>query len=486
MRSGQEYTAGLADGRQVYLDGTRVEDVTTHPAFARQIGVIADVYDSVAADAGSVYVDPETGERLSGMWRIPRSAADLTTRRAVHEQWAAPTFGLMGRTPDHVASLLCAFAGSADVFGRGGERYARNVVDFYERARREDLYVAYTIVPPQVDRSKPAHQQPEPFLYAGAAEARDDGIVVRGAQMIGTGAVMADWLLLTYVVPLQHGDEDYAISCVMPMNTPGLRIYPRRPYSTIATSEFDYPLSSRFDEVDSLVVFDDVVVPWEHVFVYRDVGITRDQFVATGAHLMANFQALSRFCVKLRFACGLAMRLAEVHGIDRLPPVQGQLGGGVATIASQLEGMVRAAETTPSMRGAMAVPSQQFVYTGMSLQRQLAGDLIRWLRELAGGSFIAVPSSEHAFTSPDTANDTARYYKSANTSAVDRVQLLKLMWDFVGTEFAGRQQQYEMFYSAAQHVSDARVFHAYDWEAGRTMVEDCLKGTVRSVAAPSA
>src|SRR5690606_15732820 len=112
-------------------------------------------------------------------------------------------------------------------------------------------------------------------------------------------------------------------------------------------------------------------VPWEHVFVYRDVGITRDQFTKTGAHLMANFQALSRFGVKLRFACGLAMRLAELHGIDRLPPVQGQLGGGVATIASQLEAIVVAAETTPRITETLAIPNQQFVYTGMSLQRQL-------------------------------------------------------------------------------------------------------------------
>lgn len=477
MRTGAEYLASLSDGREVYLDGQRVDDVTTHPAFAGPIATIAGIYDEVAADPGYAYEDPATGERYSGMWRIPRSSADLTARRRMHEMWARPSCGLMGRTPDHVASLLSAFTASKDVFARGGERYADNVVRFYERARREDLYVAYAIVPPQVDRSKPAHQQPEPFLYAGAAEEREDGIVIRGAQMIGTSAAMADWLLLTYVVPLQDGDEDYAISCVMPMNAPGLRIYPRRPYTTIANSEFDYPLSSRFDEFDSLVVFDDVFVPWEHVFVYRDVGITRDQFTKTGAHLMANFQALSRFGVKLRFACGLAMRLAELHGIDRLPPVQGQLGGGVATIASQLEAIVVAAETTPRITETLAIPNQQFVYTGMSLQRQLVVDLMRWLRELAGGSFIAVPSSEEVFTAPETALHTERYYKSATASAYERVRLLKLMWDFVGTEFAGRQLQYEMFYSAAQHVSDARVFHAYDWDAGRELVDGLLSRT---------
>lgn len=476
MRTGDDYIQGLVDGRAIYLDGEPVDDVTTHAAFAQAIRVIADTYDRARDSDDQWDTDEATGERVNKMWRIPRSSEDLRARRHAHEFWADASFGLMGRTPDHVASLLSAFAGSKDIFARHGrQQFADNVVRYYERARREELYVAYVIVPPQVDRSKPAHQQPEPLLYAGVKEERDDGIVIKGAQMIGTSAVMADELLLTYIVPLQPGDEDYAISVVVPMNAEGLRIYPRRPYSTIADSQFDYPLSSRFDEVDSLVVFDDVFVPWERVFVYRDVNLTRDQFYATGAHLLANFQALCRFNVKLAFACGLAMRLAKLHNIDRLPPVQGQLGHGVATIASGLEAIVLAGEANPVSIGGISAPSPKFVYTGMSLQRQEVVDLMRWLRELAGGSFIAVPSSEKSFFAEETAEHTRRYYRSATATADERVKLLKLMWDFVGTEFAGRQLQYEMFYSAAQHVSDARIFHSYDWDRGMALVDRCLE-----------
>lgn len=474
MRSGEDYVAGLVDGRSVYLDGERVDDVTRHPAFSRAIQVIAETYDRASDEEPDTFEDPETGQRYSGMWRIPRSADDLAARRRTHEFWSKPNFGLMGRTPDHVASLLSAFAGSRDVFARGGEQFGDNVVRFYEKARREDLYVAYVIVPPQVDRSKPAHKQPEEFLYVGAADEREDGIVLRGAQMIGTAAIMADYLLVTYIVPLQQGDEAYAISAVVPMNAENLRLYPRRPYSLIANSTFDYPLSSRFDEFDSLVVFDDVFVPWEDVFVYRNVDLVRDQFYATGAHLMANFQALSRFNVKLSFAAGLAMKLARLHSIDSLPPVQGLLGHGVATIASELEGLVVAAEKDPLMKNGMAWPNPKYVYTGMSLQRQHVVDLMRELRELGGGSFIAVPSSEKSFTSPETAEHTNRYYRSATASAEERVRLLKLLWDFIGTEFAGRQLQYEMFYSAAQHISDARVFRSFDWEAGVDLVDEAL------------
>ena len=476
MRSGTDYMENLNDGRAVYLDGELVQDVTTHPALSEAIGVIAETYerarDPSIGDITS-YEDPETGERFSTAWKIPRNRDDLEARRKLHTFWAEPSFGLMGRTPDHVASLLSAFAGASHVFARGGESFGQNVLAFYERARREDLYLAYVIVPPQVDRSKPAHQQPEPFLYAGVVREEDGGIVVRGAQMIGTSAVMADYVLLTYIVPLAPGDEDYAISCVVPINASGLRIYPRRPYSTTATSRYDYPLSTRFDEVDSLLVFDDVFVPWEHVFVYRDVGLTKAQFFETGGHLLANFQALVRFAVKLRFAAGLASRLAELHGLLSLPPVQAQLGGDIASICTTMEALLLASEAACEIRDGMARPNAKFLYTGMSVQRQSVVDLMRGLRELAGGSFIAVPSSAKSFAGAGAA-DVRRYYRSVSASAEERVKLLKLLWDFVGTEFAGRQLQYEMFYSAPQHVADTRIFHSYSWADGRELVDRCL------------
>src|SRR2546426_7092544 len=186
---------------------------------------------------------------------------------------ALPIYGLMGRTPDHVACVLSAFAGWRQLFDRGGTRFGDNVVRFYERARDEDLYVTYGIVPLQIDRSQPPHRQPEPFLYPGVVGERDGGIVVRGAQGITTSAVMADWLFISYITPLVGGDEDYALSFVVPAAALGLRIYPRRPYAQAATSVFDYPLSSRFDEVDATVVFDGGFGPWEQMFVYRDVGL---------------------------------------------------------------------------------------------------------------------------------------------------------------------------------------------------------------------
>lgn len=315
MRTGADYREGLRDGRAVYLEGELVDDVTRHAAFACQVDQIARIYDFVRDRSGDDSVsllDEESRARHSTMWLIPRSTDDLARRR-VHTLWAGPTFGLMGRTPAHVAGMLVAMVGASDVFTASEHGHPGHLEAFYRRVRDDGLYMAYAIVPPQVGRSKSAHAQAEPFLSAGVAEERDDSVMVRSAQMIATSTVIADWLFVSHIPPLVEGDARYAISVVMPCSAPGLRIYPRRPHTDIASSVFDYPLSSRFDETDSWGCFDDVFVPWEHVFAYGDVPLTQAQFHESGAHRLANFQSLVRFAVKLRFAAGFAKRLTEVR-----------------------------------------------------------------------------------------------------------------------------------------------------------------------------
>src|SRR5499433_724305 len=331
MRRAADYVASLRDGGAIFLDGEPVADVTAHPAFAEPVRRIAERYDAAreSPDITSC-VDPASGRRIGAMWLIPRTVEDLGRRRAVHRFWAEGSYGLMGRTPDHVASVLTGFAGWRQLFDRGGRQFGDNVVRFYEKARAEDLYVAYAIVPPQIDRATPAHQHPEPFLHTGAVKETDAGIVIRGAHAIATSVTMADWLFVSYITPLAPGDTDYAISLVMPVNTEGLRLYPRRPYPTLATSVYDYPLSARYDEVDTTVVFDDVLVPWEHVFVYRNVGLVREQFHESPAHVTANFQSLVRFGVKMEFLAGLTHKLVATQRSECDPTTQSTLGGDLA------------------------------------------------------------------------------------------------------------------------------------------------------------
>ncbi|MGD9846842.1 MAG: 4-hydroxyphenylacetate 3-hydroxylase family protein [Variibacter sp.] len=478
MRTGAEYLRSLNDGRQVFVDGELVKDVTAHPAFREAARSIARLYDIGAAPENRermTFTSPKTGQPVWRAWQIPHNHADLRARRLFSETWAEQTFGLMGRTPDHVAGFFAGYAATPDIFAVGGDRkFADNVVAYYEHMRDNHVYASYAIVPPQIDRSKPAHKQSDPALYAGVVKKRDDGIVISGAQQLATGAAISDVIHLSCIHPLQPGDENYANCLAVPVNAPGVKLYPRRPFALNATSAFDYPLSSRFDETDNYVVFDNVFVPWENVFIYRNLEASRDQWWKTPSHLYGNHQAQTRYVTKLRFMLGLAQRLNEATGNIANPAVQVMMGE-LASIASIYEGMLLAHEVNaPVDANGVLWPSKVTLYSAMALQSELNGRMLEMVRELAGGAFFTVPSSVADFDNAQTAPDIARYMQGASTDARTRVALLRLIWDFVGSEFGSRHQQYEKFYGGASFLVKQNVFRNYDFKRATALVDKAL------------
>jgi 4-hydroxyphenylacetate 3-monooxygenase len=478
LRTGADFLADLkASRRVVYLDGERVADPTVHPAFREGARSIARLYDVAALPENrEITTFQPAGARGHALrcYQIPRSHADLRAKRLAAEKWAEASFGLMGRTPDHVANFFAGFAAKPAVFGAADRSFADNVVRFHEYAQNNHLYAAYAIVPPQIDRSKPAHKQSDPTLYAGVVKETDAGIVLSGGQQLATGAVYADYLHLSSIHPLQPGDENHAISVVMPMDAPGLRLYSRRAFAAQATNAFDYPLTSRFDETDSFVVLDNVFVPWEHVFVYRNIEICRDQWWKTPAHLYGNHQAQARYATKLRFLLGLAKRMNEATGNDAVPPVQIQMGE-LASFASIVEGMLQAQETMATIdEEGVLWPSKTALYSVMALQSEINPRMIDIVRELTGAAMITLPSSVKDFDNPETAADIQRFFRSASTDARARVALMRLAWDFIGTEFGNRHQQYEKFYGGASFIVKTNMFRSYDFKRAGALVDAAL------------
>src|SRR5438128_6087470 len=477
MRTGSDYLRSLNDGRQVFVDGERVKDVTAHVAFREAARSIARLYDIAAAPQmceRMTFSSPKTREPVLRAYQIPRSHADLRARRLFSETWAEATFGLMGRTPDHVAGFFCGYAAASGVFAAGGRNYADNVVAFYEAMRDNHLYVSYAIVPPQIDRSKPAHKQSDPTLYAGVVKERDDGIVISGAQQLATGGAISDYIHLSCIHPLQPGDENYANCVAVPVAAPGVKLYPRRPFALAATNSFDYPLSSRFDESDSYVIFDSVFVPWEHVFIYRNIEVTRDQWWRTPSHLYGNHQAQVRYATKLRFMIGLAKRMNEMTGNEANPAVQIMMGE-LAALVSIYESMLLAHETAATIDdNGVLWPAKTTLYAAMALQSELNGRMLEIVRELAGSAMITLPSSVEDFANPETARDVERYMRSASTDARTRVALLRLAWDFIGSEFGSRHQQYEKFYGGASFLVKQNVYRSFDFNRATALVDAAL------------
>jgi 4-hydroxyphenylacetate 3-monooxygenase len=254
----------------------------------------------------------------------------------------------------------------------------------------------------------------------------------------------------------------------------GLKLYCRRPFAPAATSSYDYPLTSRYDETDALLVFDDVFVPWEKVLVYRDVAGLRRQFFDTGAHVLGNWQAQIRFAVKLQFIAGLARKVAAVNGVDRFPGVVEKLGE-LAGLTSVVESAVLAAEYTAADDGSgLWLPGKRAVYGAMGLQAELYPRALAILRDLVGGGVLQVPSGVADMRNPETRADIDRYIQSPSAPAEERVKLFKLVWDAVGSEFAGRHHQYEMFYAGAPFVVKGYAYRNYGFDGPLAEVDAFL------------
>ena len=481
LRTGAQYLAALRnDGRRVFIDGEEVRDVTSHPAFAEPAKTIAGLFDIACNPANAdlmTYASPTSGAPVNRIWQLPDSIDALNQRRAAIERWSEESLGYMGRTPDHVAGFFAGFAAAPQVLARDGNaQFADNALRIYEFLRDNDVYITYTIVPPQIDRSKPAHQQEPSDLYCGVVKERDDGIVIKGAQMLGTGSVFSDYVHQSTIHPMRPGDENHAISLIVPCNAPGVKIYSRRSYAGAASSMYDYPLATRFDETDSLVVYDYVFVPWEHVFVYKNLDICRDQWFETPAHILGNNQAQIRFVTKLRFLTGLAQRITQMNGINKMPPVQGQIAD-IAVQAAIYEGLLdgQIAKAQPNANG-VYVPHPQTHYAAMVMQSRLYPEILEVLRDLTGGGMIQLPSNVKDFETSEAGSDIRSYIQSPDWPAEERVKLLKLAWDAIGSEFASRHAQYEKFYAGAPFIVKNRFMWNYDFGTTERLVDKALAG----------
>ncbi|GAA3239222.1 4-hydroxyphenylacetate 3-monooxygenase, oxygenase component [Pseudonocardia petroleophila] len=463
VRTGAQYVENLQKHpREVWLRGKRVEDVTTHPALRRPIEQIAGLYD--------LQHDPElapvlTGEgpdgsRVGRAFLPCRTPADLRARREAFRAWAEPTLGLMGRSPDFLNTTLMAFAESPGVFAELGPRFADNIRRYHEHVRDHDLFLTHALITPQVDRSKGSSEQQEQFLHMGVVSTSEEGLVVRGARMLATLAPMADELLVYSLPGLRPGDEKHAACFAVPIDAPGLRLISRTPFDDGTRHPFDHPLSSHFEEADCLVVFDDVLVPWDRVFLHGDVGLANALYSATNLRQHTAHQTGVRGLVKLQFITGLAMKLSQSVKIDGFLHVQQKLGECIAAV-EQAHALIVASEAEYETTDAGTVrPRFDALQTLRVLLATQYPKLVEVLQTLGAGGLLMMPSVED-FTSP-VADDIARYYRGADLSAVDRIRLYKLAWDLCGDAFGQRAAQYERYYAGDPVRLLATNYLSYD------------------------
>jgi 4-hydroxyphenylacetate 3-monooxygenase len=474
-KTGAEHLKALRDGRTIYLDGELVGDVTEHPAFRNAVHSAAALYDFQARPENielMTFLPNGSNRRINRAWQMPRSYEEIVQRRKSIEAWAALSGGFLGRSPDHLASALVGQRMGIDTFRKHSPERAGAFADYFDYASNNDLFVTYVIINPQAERGKDWGQQDED-LVARVVDEDSSGITVRGAKMLGTSSIMANEVFVANLQPLKPGEEDLAFSCALPMNAGGLRVLSRKSYEAHAVSVYDNPISSRFDENDALIYFDNVKVPWERVFVYRDPEMCRAQFHDTPGHTYQNYQSQIRLSVKITFLAGLARRITEAIGTTRIPSVVEQLGYLAAQVG-MVNAMVSGMEASGSQFGEWYLPNKHYMYAAQVLTQDLYPRVIQTIRDLAGGALIMLPSSVRDFANAELEAIIRKTQRSANMGPEQKVKFLKAAWDAIGSEFGSRHTQYEMFYAGARFVTAGHSFRTFDWNHATGLVENLM------------
>jgi 4-hydroxyphenylacetate 3-monooxygenase len=474
-KTGTEHLASLKDGRSVYIDGELVPDVTTHRAFRNSVASAASLYDFQAAPENQelmTFAPEGANRRINRGWQMPRTYAEMVSRRRALTAWAECSYGFMGRSPDHLASALVGQRMGLEVFERGGAERAKAFADYFEYASTSDLYLTYVIINPQANRAKDWGDQDED-LVARIVDEDSSGVTIRGAKMMGTSSIMANEIFVANLQPLKPGEEQLAFSCGLEMATKGLQVLSRKSYEAGAVSVYDNPISSRFDENDAVIYFDDVKVPWDRLFVNRNIDLCRAQFHDTPGHIFQNYQSQIRLVVKLKFLVGLARKLTETIGTSNMPQVREQLGR-LAANAGMVEAMLHGMEAGGEHYGKFWIPNRHHLYSAQIVTQDLYPRMINTIRELAGGAFIMLPSSYRDWGNSTIAPIIHKTQRSASLEPEAKVKFLKAAWDAIGSEFGSRHTQYEMFYAGAQFVTAGHSFRTYAWNDAEMLVQSLL------------
>ena len=476
-RTGSQFLAGLRQTqREIWVDGERIADVTTHPKLRGAAESLAAVFDRQHAYAAEcLFTDPESGEPINLSHMFPRSKDDLWRRHAGLTRMSEGSMGIMGRTPDYMNMKFAAFASAPRVWaGADGrnERGARNLVAFQRYLARRDISLTHTIIQPTIDKRTDSRVMGNNVTVRKVGETAE-GIVVRGARVLATLAPSADEQTVYPSQPLPPEATQYALAFAIPLDTPGLKFLCRDSASSPGANPFDKPLSTRFDEQDAFCMFDDVVVPWDRIFIDGDVQVYNSMRETDYAVSMTTHTTI-RALTKLEFAYGLASRMAELIG-DHSPATTEMLG--------ELACYVRLTRNALELSLEQAWEREDGVWfpNGAAIEPMRAM-LAVWMPRVA--EIITLIGSHNLLTTPSRAQlDDPQLrplidemlHGADGASADERAAVFRLAWDFVGSSLGGRGFLYERFYltSAARNKQMLHTRY-FDRTRSQALLSDML------------
>ena len=465
-RTGQQYIDGLSKNpAEVWISGEKVKDVTTHPAFQNGVRSLAALYDQQhdpATKDAMTFKSPSSGDQVGLSFIIPKTIDDLVKRREMMTNWAWESCGMMARTPDFLNNAVSGWAGSSDYFLDNRPEFKDNVLRYHEHIRENDLTLTHTLVNLQRSRNAAVVDNIEEQVALTVVKETDAGIVVHGSRILATLGPISDEIAVYPTRTHILGKDAWrqAFSFALPCATPGMKFMCRESLD-LGRSSFDHPLGARFEEMDALVFFDNVLVPWERVFLLGDVDMCNDYAAATHSTSHTGQQVVNRTVVKTEFILGLASLMAETLGSTEVPHVQERIGEIVVYLET-LKACVRAAEADAKLNqwGVMC-PAQGPLVAGRNLYAKVIYARLAEIVQLLGSSSLMALPTEADFDTP-ISPDLERYLATDTTGAKDRVRLFHLAWDVACSAFGGRQVLYERFFGGDPVRNAILLYQSYD------------------------
>jgi 4-hydroxyphenylacetate 3-monooxygenase len=468
LMTGDEYRESLNDGREVYVDGGRVDNVAEHPAFKPIVDVKARMYDMnhEARYADICTTTLPDGDRVCRAFTLPKEKEDLAAIRRYVETVLDDVGGVVYRVGDETVGEMWSLYDAQDKLNDVNPVYAENIRRHVERVPKMDLFHVSANTDPKGDRSKaPEEQDPDMLLHV--VEENDNGIVVRGAKY-ETAAAYAHQ---AFVKPTIAGWTDesmapYACGFICEMNSPGLKHICRSSLGKNANPE-DYPLSTRFDEIDTLLVFDNVLIPWENVLFHRS--IESAQYIRTTLHRYSAFNYVLRVLRRADLLLGTALLNVEQTGLTKIPAVKeklAQLIGYRETINAHLTAAVTEAQESP---GGLMMPNQSLLYTGRVYALTNFPPMAHLTRELVGGQLAVTPDAE-TVSDPKVKEYIDKYYSVGGWTSEDRTKLLYFARDLLNSSYAGHKVTFELFAQSPPFAQNLAAYNSFDFEPARNMV----------------
>lgn len=446
--TGREFLESIQDGREVWIYGERVQDVTVHPAFRNSARMLARMYDALhhPEKSGRIVTETDTGNGgiTHRFYKVPKCTEDLVGSRDAIAEWARISYGWLGRSPDYKASLTGTLGANADFY----YPYQENALRWYRNTQERCLFLNHALVNPPVDKGKAPDDVGD--VYVHVERETDAGVVVSGAKVVATGSALTHHNFIGFYGPTPLGKPEMALFAMIPMDSPGVKLICRPSYELHAAtmgSPFDYPLSSRLDENDAILILDRVLVPWENVFVYRDLDKANGFFPGSGFIPRFTLHGCTRFAVKLDFLAGLLLKATEALGSQDQRSAQVQIGEVLAW-RHLFWGLTDAMVKTPEqwVNGAVQ-PNTEYGLAYRALAPVAYPRIKEIIEQTVSSGLIYLNSHVADFKNEELRPYLEKYLRGSNDyDAVERVKVLKILWDAVGTEFGGRHELYERNY----------------------------------------